>query len=191
GVAHDCNNILSVILGSSEILVDESAPEDPRRAELEEIVAAARRSSELTRQLLAFGRKQVLRPRPLDVGALLARLDRMLRRLIGEHIDVITRAPREVPCALADEGQLEQLIVDVALNGRDAMPRGGRLYFSVGEAILAEPEARRRTVSPGRYVVLSVGDTGAGMDDETLSHVFEPFFTTKPPGQGTWLGLCT
>jgi len=191
GVAHDFNNMLSEILGYSEILLEESGQDDARRAELEEIVAAARRSSELTRQLLAFGRKQVLRPRPLDVGALLARLDRMLRRLIGEHIDVITRAPREVPCALADEGQLEQLIVNVALNGRDAMPRGGRLHFSVGEAILAETEARRRSLPPGRYVVLSVGDTGAGMDQETLSHIFEPFFTTKQPGQGTGLGLST
>ena len=191
GVAHDFNNMLSVILGYSEILLEESAPEDARRAELEEIVAAARRSSELTRQLLAFGRKQVLRPRPLDVGALLARLDRMLRRLIGEHIDVVTRAPKEVPCALADEGQLEQLIVNMALNGRDAMPRGGKLYFSVGEAMLAEMEARRRSLVPGRYVVLSVADTGAGMDLETLSHVFEPFFTTKQPGQGTGLGLST
>jgi two-component system cell cycle sensor histidine kinase/response regulator CckA len=133
----------------------------------------------------------VLRPRPLDLAALLARLDRMLRRLIGEHIDVITRVPPEVPCALADEGQLEQLIVNVALNGRDAMPRGGKLHFSVGEAILAEAEARRRALAPGRYVVLSVGDTGAGMEAETLSHIFEPFFTTKQPGQGTGLGLST
>jgi len=191
GVAHDFNNMLSVILGYSEILFEESAPEDPRRAELEEIVAAARRSSELTRQLLAFGRKQVLRPRPLDLGALLARLDRMLRRLIGEHIDVITRVPPEVSCALADEGQLEQLIVNVALNERDAMPSGGRLYFSVGEATVAEAEARRRSLPPGRYVVLSVGDTGAGMNAETLSHIFEPFFTTKQPGHGTGLGLST
>jgi len=191
GVAHDFNNMLSVILGYSEILLEESAADSGRRAELEEIVAAARRSSELTLQLLAFGRKQVLRPRPLDLGALLARLDRMLRRLIGEHIDVITRVPDDVPCALADEGQLEQLIVNVALNGRDAMPRGGKLYFSVGEARLDETEARRRQLSPGRYVVLSVGDTGSGMDAETLSHVFEPFFTTKQPGHGTGLGLST
>ena len=191
GVAHDFNNMLSVILGYSEILLEEAAEEDPRRAELEEIVAAARRSSELTRQLLAFGRKQVLRPRPLDVGALLARLDRMLRRLIGEHVQVVTRAPKDVPCALADEGQLEQVIVNVALNARDAMPRGGRLYFSVGEAFLAEMEARARQLPAGRYVVLSVGDTGAGMDAETRSHIFEPFFTTKAPGQGTGLGLST
>jgi len=191
GVAHDFNNMLSVILGYSEILLEESTADGARRAELEEIVAAARRSSELTLQLLAFGRKQVLRPRPLDLGALLARLDRMLRRLIGEHIDVVTRVPADVPCALADEGQLEQLIVNVALNGRDAMPRGGKLYFSVGEARLDESEARSRQLSPGRYVVLSVGDTGAGMDAETLSHVFEPFFTTKQPGHGTGLGLST
>ena len=191
GVAHDFNNMLSVILGYSEILLEESAADSGRRAELEEIVAAARRSSELTLQLLAFGRKQVLRPRPLDLGALLARLDRMLRRLIGEHIDVVTRVPGDVPCALADEGQLEQLIVNMALNGRDAMARGGKLYFSVGEARLDETEARRRQLAPGRYVVLSVGDTGAGMDAETLSHVFEPFFTTKQPGHGTGLGLST
>jgi PAS domain S-box-containing protein len=191
GVAHDFNNMLSVILGFSELLLEETGADDSRRAELEEIVAAARRSSELTGQLLAFGRKQVLRPRPLDLRSMLSRLDRMLRRLIGEHIEIVTRAPDDVPCAFADEGQLEQVIVNLALNGRDAMPRGGKLQFSLGEANVAEPEARRRGLEAGRYLVLSIGDTGSGMDPETLSHIFEPFFTTKQSGQGTGLGLST
>jgi len=192
GIAHDFNNLLTAIHGNSELLLLELDHADPRRAEVEDIHRAAERAGALTRQLLAYSRKQVLQPEVLDLGAVVAGLERMLRRLIGESI-VLTYTPAPVPVRVrADRGQLEQVIVNLVLNARDAMPGGGRLTLEVDTTRLSEtfPDwpARPR---PGNYAQLTVTDTGQGMDAETRTRIFEPFFTTKAAGQGTGLGLAT
>ncbi len=190
GVAHDFNNVLTVILSNSEMLAGGLGPEDPRRQELIEIRDAAQRAATLTRQLLAFSRKQVLKPRVLSLNAVVVTLEKMLRRLIGEDIELATELQPELWAVEADPGQLEQIIMNLAVNARDAMPEGGRLSIATDNADIDDGFAREHfPMVPGRYVMLAVSDSGAGMDAETQRHIFEPFFTTKPRGRGTGLGL--
>jgi len=192
GVAHDFNNLLMVIQGHNERLRDRLAPADPARKDLAEIENAVNRAASLTRQLLAFSRKQVLRPKVLDLNTVLTEVTKMLRRLIGDNIELIV-----IPSALlggvkADPGQMEQVILNLAVNSRDAMPQGGKLILETSEVDLEAGDARSgEDTPPGRYVVLTVSDTGSGMDAATQARMFEPFFTTKPPGKGTGLGLAT
>jgi PAS domain S-box-containing protein len=192
GVAHDFNNILTAILGYSGLLLEGLPTLSPLRPDLEEIRKAAERAAGLTRQLLAFSRNQALELRVLDVNALVADMDKLLRRLLGEDIDIVTKLDSGVGPIRGDSGQLEQVVVNLAVNSRDAMPAGGRLTIETRNIELDDAYARAHApVKPGPYVMLAVSDTGEGMTPEVLSHVFEPFFTTKPPGKGTGLGLAT
>lgn len=192
GVAHDFNNILTAILGYTGLLLDGLPTLSPLRPDLDEIRNAANRATGLTRQLLAFSRKQVLEMRVLDLNELVSDMDRLLRRLLGEDIDVVTKLDRALGAVRADASQLEQVIVNLAVNARDAMPEGGKLTVETANAELDETYAREHLpVRPGSYVMLAVSDNGVGMSPETMSHVFEPFFTTKDKGKGTGLGLAT
>jgi PAS domain S-box-containing protein len=192
GVAHDFNNLTTAILGYSELMLRRLGADDPLRRHVAEVTRAAERAAALTRQLLAFSRKQLLQPRVLDVGEVLERSRGLLERLIGEDIQLVTRADPDVGRVRADPIQLDQVILNLAVNARDAMPRGGRLVLEASNADLDEDYAHEHvTVRPGRYVMLAVSDTGHGMDKETEERIFEPFFTTKEKGQGTGLGLST
>ena len=190
GVAHDFNNLLTVILGYSQILA-EGVPTGSRMAEsTAQIKSAADRASGITRQLLAFSRKQVLSPRVINLNDIMLNLDSLLRRLIGEDIEVLTVPANDLGSVKADPGQIEQVIMNLALNARDAMPEGGKLTLETANALLDEAYAQRhRPTEPGRYVMLSVTDTGHGMSPETQARIFEPFYTTKEVGKGTGLGL--
>jgi len=192
GVAHDFNNLLMLIQAHNEHLRDHLSTDDPARKDVLQIENAVTRAASLTAQLLTFSRKQVLRPENLNLNAVLADVGKMLHRLIGENIEV-NIVPACSPARVkADPGQIEQVILNLAVNARDAMPAGGRLTITVGEAELAENDSRNHEGAPaGKYVMLSVSDTGSGMDTETQAHIFEPFFTTKAPGKGTGLGLAT
>jgi PAS domain S-box-containing protein len=192
GVAHDFNNLLMLIQAHNEHLRDHLSTDDPARKDVLQIENAVTRAASLTAQLLTFSRKQVLRPEILNLNAVLADVGKMLHRLIGENIEV-NIVPACSPARVkADPGQIEQVILNLAVNARDAMPAGGRLTITVGEAELAENDSRNHEGAPaGKYVMLSVSDTGSGMDTETQAHIFEPFFTTKAPGKGTGLGLAT
>ncbi|HEY3349183.1 MAG TPA: PAS domain S-box protein [Thermoanaerobaculia bacterium] len=192
GVAHDFNNLLTVIAGYAELLNETLAENREDRESVGEILKAAGRATSLTRQLLAFSRRQILETRVLDVGAVVAETEKMLRRLIGEDLELVVVRPAGLGHVKADAGQVEQILLNLAVNARDAMPDGGRLVIELEnvhlrEPLLAAPEA----VPAGRYVLIAVTDTGTGMDAETLGHVFEPFFTTKEKGKGTGLGLAT
>jgi two-component system cell cycle sensor histidine kinase/response regulator CckA len=192
GVAHDFNNILGVILGYSALLVKETDPSDPRMRRIEQIEKAATRAASLTRQLLAFSRKQMLVPEVVDCGQLVTDLNVMLHRLIGEHIELSAVLPKLPARVKADRGQLEQAIVNLAVNARDAMPQGGSLTLKVDPVVLDSSFVELHLGSrPGSYVALAVSDTGIGMDTECKKHIFEPFFTTKARGKGTGLGLAT
>jgi two-component system cell cycle sensor histidine kinase/response regulator CckA len=192
GVAHDFNNILGVIIGYSEALQEKFGPDDPYREAVDEIQKAGKRAASLTQQLLAFSRKQVLEPKVLDLNAVVADVEKMLRRLIGEDIELKLTTSPELGMVKTDRGQIEQVILNLAVNARDAMPRGGELKIETANAELTEKDAKRyRYVVPGQYVNLQIGDTGCGMDEELQSHIFEPFFTTKEKGKGTGLGLAT
>ena len=190
GVAHDFNNLLTVILGYSQILA-EGVPAGSRLAEsTAQIKSAADRASGITRQLLAFSRKQVLSPRVINLNDIMSNLDSLLRRLIGEDIEVLTLPATDLGSVKADPGQIEQVIMNLALNARDAMPRGGKLTLETTNEQLDEPYARgHQPAEPGRYVMLAVSDTGHGMSLETQARIFEPFYTTKEVGKGTGLGL--
>jgi len=190
GVAHDFNNLLTVILGYSQILAD-SVPVGSRMAEsTAQIKSAADRAAGITRQLLAFSRKTVLSPRVINLNDILLSLDSLLRRLIGEDIEVLAVPANDLGSVKADPGQIEQVIMNLALNSRDAMPRGGKLTLETANVTLDRTYARdHQPVKPGRYVMLAVSDTGCGMSSETQSRIFEPFYTTKEVGKGTGLGL--
>jgi nitrogen-specific signal transduction histidine kinase/ActR/RegA family two-component response regulator len=192
GVAHDFNNLLTVILGYSDLLISNLAPGEPQREGLEEIRRAAERAAELTRQLLAFSRQQVLELRIVDVNRVVAGLERVLLRLIGEHIELRTHLDPYAGSVRADVSQLEVVILNLAINARDAMPQGGRLIIETSDVELDQGYVDRHLGGmAGRYVLLSVSDTGVGMDDVTKAHLFEPFYTTKERGKGTGLGLAT
>ena len=193
GVAHDFNNLLTAIIGNAELLLGTIDPEDLRRLDVLEINRAAHRAATLTRQLLAFSRKQVLQPRIVDLNAVVAELTTMLRRIIGEHVELRLQLQPGLGRVLADPGQLEQVITNLAVNARDAMPTGGTLTIRTANVEAGEVPASSPESSPllGPLVELSVGDDGVGMDERTLAHLFEPFFTTKGLGRGTGLGLAT
>jgi PAS domain S-box-containing protein len=192
GVAHDFNNLLTAILGYTELLLSDIPPEDPKTAELNEILTAAQRAAALTRQLLTFSRKQVVQVEVLDVAATIRGMEQMLRRVIGEDIVLAASVPEDLGQVRADRSQIEQVLMNLVVNARDAMPKGGTLRIeasNVTRAGVDRPAGALRTEDS--WVVLTVADDGAGMSEETLRHIFEPFFTTKPKGKGTGLGLAT
>ena len=193
GVAHDFNNMLAAITGFAELLLSPAAEVGEReRAQIEQIKTAGERAAVLTGQLLAFSRRQVLQPRALDLNEVVSEIELMLRRLIGEDIEFVTSLAPELACISADATQLGQVIMNLAVNARDAMPQGGRLVIETTNVALQEPHASPQvTVPAGAYVMLAVSDTGVGMDAETAERLFEPFFTTKEEGKGTGLGLST
>jgi two-component system, cell cycle sensor histidine kinase and response regulator CckA len=191
GVAHDFNNLLGVILGQSEILLDRLHDNGMTRG-LEMIRESARRGASLTRQLLAFGRRQVLEPKVLNINVILADVDKLLQRVIGEDIELVFQTDVKIGSIKADPCQLEQVVINLAANARDAMPAGGKLTITTANVELDESSVNRQVVvRPGHYVQLVVSDTGCGMDNQTQAHIFEPFFTTKEQGKGTGLGLAT
>jgi signal transduction histidine kinase/CheY-like chemotaxis protein len=192
GVAHDFNNLLTVIIGYSQLALDKTGEGASVKQELTEIRRAGERAAGLTRQLLAFSCRQVLQPRVLDLNTVVREVEVLLRRVIGEDVELVADLAPALGKVRADPGQLEQVLMNLAVNARDAMPRGGRLVIATADSeALPEGVAPRPPPGPGGWVRLTVRDTGTGMDDETLSHIFEPFFTTKDPGKGTGLGLST
>ena len=192
GVAHDFNNLLTVITGYTEALLDEMHEADPRWHKASEVLKASKRAASLTRQLLAFSRRQVLQPRMVDLNGVVQEVRRMLARLIGEDVRLEVSSAPDLWPVLADPTQLEQVLMNLAVNARDAMPRGGRLTIATRNVRLDKPRQIRDVAVPeGSYVLLEVADTGVGMDDATRARAFEPFFTTKGPGKGTGLGLAT
>ena len=192
GIAHDFNNLLMAIKGYGEIMMMECPNEDPVLQYAQEILKAANRGAALTNQLLAFGRKQILQPRVLNLNTEIASIERMLRRLIGEDIELATVLDPALGTVKFDPGQIEQVIMNLAVNARDAMPRGGNLTIETTNIYLDEAYAQGHVaVTPGPYVMLAVSDNGMGMDAETQAHIFDPFFTTKEYGKGTGLGLAT
>jgi two-component system cell cycle sensor histidine kinase/response regulator CckA len=192
GIAHDFNNVLSIINGYSEILLSNPGIEEATQRRIREILKAGQRAAALTRQLLAFSRKQILQPKVLGLNLVLEDLDKMLRRLIGDDIEIRTVLDPDLGPVKADPSQMEQVILNFCINARDAMPEGGRITIETANVELDEMQAAEHfPMKPGRYIRMAVSDTGTGMDQETLSHVFEPFFTTKGPENGTGLGLAT
>ncbi len=192
GVAHDFNNLLMLIQAHNERLRGRFAPGEPGHQDSLEIDGAVTRAASLIQQLLAFGRKQVLQTKVLDLNLVVTEVAKMLGRLITNHIELRVMLALEIGCVKADPGQIEQIILNLAVNARDAMPQGGELVLETKNAQVGEAHARNRDgVPPGKYVMLAVTDTGVGMGSETQAHMFEPFFTTKEPGKGTGLGLAT
>ncbi|HTY86722.1 MAG TPA: PAS domain S-box protein [Candidatus Acidoferrum sp.] len=191
GVAHDFNNILTTILGNAELALMQLPSDAPLRANLESIQEGAERGANLTRQLLAFARRQVIEPRLVKPNELIVNLNKMLQRLIGEDIKLVTETVPDLATIRADPGQIEQVLLNLAVNARDAMPDGGTLTIRTANVTLNQDYATRHLITPGEYVLISVTDTGAGMTDEVKQHIFEPFFTTKEQGKGTGLGLAT
>ncbi|HZM50687.1 MAG TPA: response regulator [Vicinamibacteria bacterium] len=192
GVAHDFNNLLTVIRGHGELVLRKLTGDHPMRRNLLEIGLASERAAALTHQLLAFSRKQVLQPRILDLGEVVERMSTLLQRLIGEDVELVTRRRGDLGSVRADPAQMEQVIINLAVNARDAMPRGGQLTLELANVELDETFAHSHAgMTPGPYVVFSVTDTGHGMDEDTKARIFEPFFTTKEAGKGTGLGLPT
>jgi len=192
GIAHDFNNLLGVIIGYTEALQKRMKPEDPSREAIDEIQRAGKRAASLTQQLLAFSRKQVLEPRILDLNAIVRDVEKMLARLIGEDIGLALVLSEFIGMVKADRTQIEQVILNLAVNARDAMPQGGKLTIETANVELDEASAtKRRFLLPGSYVLLKVSDSGCGMTPDVQAHIFEPFFTTKEKGKGTGLGLAT
>ena len=192
GIAHDFNNLLTIITGYTDLALSRPSVPLEVRADIEHIDSASGRAAALVRQLLAFSRKQVLQPKTLDLNSLVMNLDKLLRRLVDEHIEMITRVSEDVGKVKADPAQIEQVIMNLVVNARDAMPGGGRLVLEASNADLdAAYAVEHATVKPGHYVMLAVSDSGVGMSQETLAHIFEPFYTTKETARGTGLGLST
>ena len=193
GVAHDFNNLLGVIIGYADLALGELPPDSPTRAKIEPIGKAASRAASLTAQLLAFSRKQVLKPEVLSLNVVVSDLGKMLRRVIGEEIELVTELASTMPPVKADPNQLDQVILNLAVNAKDAMPQGGRLVIRTSTLNVDHDadDSHLAQLSPGAYAVLTVSDTGRGMDEFTRAHIFEPFFTTKDKGKGTGLGLAT
>jgi len=192
GIAHDFNNLLTAIIGTTSLVLEDMGLESRARLDIQEIEKAAKRAAGLTRQLLIFSRQQVLEPRALDLNALVGNLEKMLHRLIGADIELRTKQAAALGAVRADPGQLEQAIVNLVVNARDAMPQGGRLTIETADVELDRSYvAGHVPTQPGPYVLLAISDTGVGMDDATKARLFEPFFTTKEPGRGTGLGLAT
>ena len=192
GVAHDFNNLLTAIAGYASFVRDALAADNPAQEDIAQVLKAAERAANLTRQLLAFSRRQIIAPQIINVNDVILNLHKMLRRLISEDIDLVTLAAPDLGAVKADPGQIEQVLINLVVNAGDAMPEGGRLTIETSNVTLDEEYARRHVdVVPGDYVMLAVSDTGCGMTDEVKARIFEPFFTTKEPGKGTGLGLAT
>jgi PAS domain S-box-containing protein len=192
GIAHDFNNVLSVILSYGEMLLSDMKPGDPIRADVEEIRRAGQRAADLTRQLLMFSRQQVLVPKVLDLNELLVSMDKMLQRILGADVDLVSVPGQSLGRVRADPSSIEQVIMNLVVNARDAMPTGGQLTMETANVVLDEAYAQEHFgVTPGPHVMLAVTDTGVGIDKATLTRIFEPFFTTKEQGKGTGLGLST
>src|SRR5437660_820285 len=192
GVAHDFNNLLMVISAYAELMLDSLGSEHPLRRNVQEIMTASRRAADLTRQLLAFGRKQMQSLQLLDLNRVIREINEMLPRLIGEDIQLIFAPGKNVGKVKADPVQIEQIVMNLAANARDAMPNGGKLTIETADAHLDDSYIQRHSiVPPGEYVLLAVTDTGEGIAPEHVAHIFEPFYTTKPTGEGTGLGLAT
>jgi len=192
GVAHDFNNLLTVIIGNVALALLKLAPSDPAKGLLDEANKAAERATRLTQQLLAFSRKQIIEPKIQDINLLMAEMNQMLTRLIGENIELKTIPGKDLGLVKVDAGQFEQILVNLAVNARDAMPDGGKVVIETSNAELDEDYCSRHPyVTPGRFVMVAVSDTGHGMSAEVKEHIFEPFFTTKPKGSGTGFGLST
>jgi signal transduction histidine kinase len=192
GVAHDFNNMLAVILTCAGFVAEATADNEPVRADVEQIKTAAGRAADLTRQLLIFARREQVNPQALDLNAAVADVQSLLARSIGEHVNLVVHPAADVPPICADRGKIEQVLVNLAVNARDAMPDGGTLTIETGAVHLDDEYARMNpTVRPGHYAALSVSDNGVGMGPDVVARIFEPFFTTKPPGKGTGLGLAT
>jgi two-component system cell cycle sensor histidine kinase/response regulator CckA len=194
GVAHDFNNILTTIIGNAELALMDAIKDESLREKIEEIKKAGEKAASLTRQLLAFSRKQIVQPEILDINELLTDIEKMLGRLIGEDVELLTIPEPELWQVEIDPGQIEQVIMNLAVNARDAMTKGGKLTIETANADLDGNFFRKHGIKekkPGHYVMLAISDTGSGMDKETQEHIFEPFFTTKEVGKGTGLGLST
>jgi len=192
GVAHDFNNAIGVVVGYCSLLKERLGPDELLQRYTDEIAKAGQRAASMTRQLLAFSRKQVIQPTILDLNSVITEMQKMLRRLIGEDIEVTIKREDKLGRIRADMGQIEQVLMNLAVNARDAMPEGGKLIIETGNAQLDQSNLIQHPYAkPGAYVMLSVSDTGCGMDKETQAHIFEPFFTTKGPTEGTGLGLST
>jgi PAS domain S-box-containing protein len=192
GVAHDFNNLLTIINGYAQLLIERFPAGNPSHAPLEEILNAGSRAADLTRQLLAFGRRQVIAPQILNLNRVVSGIEKMIDRLIGEDIELVCRLKEPLSAVKADPGQIEQVVMNLVVNSRDAMPKGGKLTIETADVELDETYCRTHVgAAPGSYVMLAVSDTGVGMDKEAQSHIFEPFFTTKEKGKGTGLGLAT
>ena len=192
GIAHDFNNLLTAIIGNTELALDALPNDHTARADVAEIARAADRAVGLTRQLLAFARQQIIEPHVLDLSRLLLDMGTLLRRLLGEDVELATIAPSLLWRVKGDPNQIEQVVINLAVNARDAMPNGGKLTLEITNTVLDDELAQQHVgLPPGRYVVLAISDTGMGMDEETQRRAFEPFFTTKPKGRGTGLGLAT
>jgi PAS domain S-box-containing protein len=192
GIAHDFNNLLSIILSYSAMMMDSLSPDDSLRADAEQIAIAGQRARDLTRQLLAFSRRQMMRPEVLDLTEVVRGVEPMLRRVLGEDIELTISLAQPTSLVKADPGQIQQIIMNLVVNARDAMPDGGKLWIETLDVTLDEDQVRGHPrAQPGPYVSLTVSDTGVGLDETTRVHIFEPFFTTKPKGKGTGLGLST
>jgi two-component system, cell cycle sensor histidine kinase and response regulator CckA len=192
GVAHDFNNVLTAIFGYADLIIDGFGPGDPRRRDVEEIKRAANRAAALTRQLLAFSRKQVMQPRRLNLNEVIHNIQNLLTKLVGDEIELAIEPEAALDDVKADPGQLEQVLMNLAVNARDAMPDGGRLTITTAnEEVRADDAPGLAGMVPGPFVTLTVSDTGGGIPDDVRPHIFEPFFTTKEQGKGTGLGLAT
>ena len=192
GIAHDFNNLLTVMISTADLALGQLKEGDPLHADFQEVRRAAGRAAVLTRQLLAFSRKQVLQPAVLSLNAVVADMEKMLRPVIGEAIELVFAPAEDLGSVTVDPGQIEQVIMNLAVNARDAMPEGGKLTIETRNAELDDAYAAQHpSVRPGPHVMLAISDTGAGMDEATRAYIFEPFFTTKERGKGTGLGLST